>query len=36
MKNEKYYQLLLHLLSKNKERAKELYYLVLGFLGSSE
>lgn len=29
---EKYYELLLDLISRNKQKVKEIYYLVLGYL----
>ena len=35
MDNEqKYYQLLLNLISNNVDKSMELYYLVLGFVGN--
>lgn len=33
MENEKYITLIIELLERNRNRAKEIYYLLIGFLG---
>lgn len=35
-RTEKYYQLLLKIISNNRDRSREIYYLVLGYVGNSK
>lgn len=36
MENDKYIQLIIQLVQKNKDKAKDIYFLILGYLGNSD